>query len=64
MKISDLEFNKNEDAILTAVADVHYKLEKISLGGGKEKILKQHQEGKLTARERIQALIDKDSVFF
>lgn len=62
MKISDLEFNKNEDAILTAVADVHYKLEKISLGGGK-KILKQHQEGKLTARERIQALIDKDSVF-
>ncbi len=64
MKISDLEFNKNEDAMLTAVADVHYKLEKISLGGGKEKILKQHQEGKLTARERIQALIDKDSVFF
>ncbi|MFZ1558794.1 MAG: acyl-CoA carboxylase subunit beta, partial [Saprospiraceae bacterium] len=64
MKISDLEFNKNEDAILTAVADVHYKLEKISLGGGKEKILKQHKEGKLTARERIQALIDKDSAFF
>jgi 3-methylcrotonyl-CoA carboxylase beta subunit len=64
MKISDLEFNKNEDAILTTVADVHYKLEKISLGGGKEKILKQHQEGKLTARERIQALIDKDSAFF
>jgi len=64
MKISDLEFNKNEDAILTTVADVHYKLEKISLGGGKEKILKQHQEGKLTARERIQALIDKDSALF
>lgn len=31
------------------------------LGGGKERIMKQHQQGKLTARERISLLFDKDS---
>ena len=30
-------------------------------GGGKERIEKQHQSGKLTARERIDALIDAAS---
>ncbi|HOL71781.1 MAG TPA: acyl-CoA carboxylase subunit beta [Bryobacteraceae bacterium] len=37
--------------------------EKIRAGGGPEKIEKQHREGKLTARERIQRLIDRDSMF-
>jgi 3-methylcrotonyl-CoA carboxylase beta subunit len=64
MNKSDIEFNRNEDAMLTAVSDVQYKLEKIALGGGKERIAKQHEEGKLTARERIQTLIDKNSTFF
>ena len=31
------------------------------LGGGKDKIAKQHQQGKLSARERIDLLLDKDS---
>jgi len=30
-------------------------------GGGTEKVDRQHQQGKLTARERIQLLLDKDS---
>jgi acetyl-CoA carboxylase carboxyltransferase component len=60
----DIEFNKNEDAMLLMVSDVQQKLEKIMLGGGKERIAKQHEEGKLTARERIKQLIDKDSDFF
>ena len=34
---------------------------KIRLGGGSERIEKQHQQGKLTARERIDLLLDKDS---
>lgn len=38
-------------------------LEKIYLGGGKKSIAKQKEKNKLTARERIQYLIDKDSVF-
>ena len=34
---------------------------KLRLGGGAEKIEKQHKQGKLTARERIDLLLDKDS---
>lgn len=34
------------------------------LGGGKNAIARQHEKGKLTARERIDQLIDKDSKFF
>ena len=35
--------------------------EKISLGGGEDKIKKQHEKGKLTARERLDLLFDKGS---
>ncbi|MBI45829.1 MAG: methylcrotonoyl-CoA carboxylase [Candidatus Marinimicrobia bacterium] len=38
--------------------------DEISLGGGKIYIGKQHAKGRLTARERIDSLIDKDGVFF
>jgi propionyl-CoA carboxylase beta chain len=31
------------------------------LGGGEERIMAQHQKGKLTARERVHLLLDKDS---
>ncbi|HEV7842265.1 MAG TPA: hypothetical protein VGO69_01140, partial [Pyrinomonadaceae bacterium] len=34
---------------------------KLRRGGGPEKIERQHQQGKLTARERIELLLDKDS---
>ncbi|HWN10495.1 MAG TPA: acyl-CoA carboxylase subunit beta [Pyrinomonadaceae bacterium] len=34
---------------------------KIRLGGGPDKIEKQHSQGKLTARERIDLLLDKDA---
>ena len=35
--------------------------EKALLGGGEEKIKTQHDKGKLTARERIQLLVDEGS---
>ena len=34
---------------------------KLRRGGGPEKIDRQHQQGKLTARERVELLLDKDS---
>src|SRR6266571_8940899 len=34
---------------------------RLRLGGGPERIEKQHKQGKLTARERIDLLLDKDS---
>ncbi len=64
MAKQDLEFNKNEDAMKLAVGKLRRKLEAIYLGGGEKKIEKQHQKGKLTARERVDLLIDKDSYFF
>jgi 3-methylcrotonyl-CoA carboxylase beta subunit len=59
----DINFNKNEDAIKLKVAEMKRRLEKISLGGGKMKIEKEHSKGKLTARERVNYLIDKKSNF-
>ena len=38
--------------------DLHARREKAKLGGGEEKIAKQHAAGKLTARERIDLLVD------
>ena len=59
----NLEFNKNEDHMKLLIAEMNQKLQKIYLGGGKEKINKQHLKGKLSARERIKFLIDKESDF-
>jgi len=58
-----LEFNKNEDQYKQLVSQLQTKSKKVKLGGGEKKIDEQHQKGKLTARERIQYLIDKDSNF-
>jgi acetyl-CoA carboxylase carboxyltransferase component len=40
------------------VDDLHARREHAKLGGGEEKIAKQHEAGKLTARERIDLLVD------
>ena len=40
------------------VDDLHARREKAKLGGGEEKIAVQHERGKLTARERIDLLVD------
>jgi acetyl-CoA carboxylase carboxyltransferase component len=42
------------------VEDLQARRAKALLGGGEEKIAKQHERGKLTARERIALLIDDD----
>ena len=57
----DVSFNKNEDQIKLMISKLNIKLDKIYLGGGKEKINKQKLKGKLGARERIELLLDKDS---
>jgi len=41
------------------VEDLHARREKARLGGGPEKIARQHEQGKLTARERIALLVDE-----
>lgn len=59
----NIDFNKNEDAIKLQIAEMKRRLAKINLGGGKKKIEKEHSKGKLTARERIDYLIDDKSEF-
>lgn len=57
----NLDFNRNEDVMKLAISAMEKKLEKIYLGGGKKRIDDTHAKGKLTARERIEELIDKGS---
>lgn len=57
----NLEFNKNEDGMKLALSDMKKRLAIIEKGGGEKSIAKQHEKGKLTARERIAYLIDKDT---
>ncbi|HEY2963503.1 MAG TPA: acyl-CoA carboxylase subunit beta [Pyrinomonadaceae bacterium] len=58
MKKSDTETSSR----LRELTDQLQQLEaRLRLGGGPEKIDRQHQQGKLTARERIEKLLDKDA---
>ncbi|RUA33485.1 MAG: acyl-CoA carboxylase subunit beta [Bacteroidetes bacterium] len=59
----DIAFNKNEDLNKQEVDKLKHKLEKVYLGGGEKKIASQHEKGKLTARERIDYLVDDGSEF-
>jgi methylmalonyl-CoA carboxyltransferase large subunit len=43
------------------IAELNKKREQVMLGGGQDKIDKQHAGGKLSARERIQSLVDPGS---
>ncbi|MDX5428594.1 MAG: acyl-CoA carboxylase subunit beta, partial [Bacteroidota bacterium] len=56
----DLEFNKNEDQLKLLVSEMRQRWEKVALGGGQKRIDKQHEQGKMTARERISFLLDED----
>ena len=60
---TDLDFNKNEDQFKQLIYQLRSKEKKTRAGGGEKKIEEQHQKGKLTARERIQYLVDKHTAF-
>lgn len=57
-------FEKNMRAMAELVAAVRNEEEKIRLGGGEKAIESQHAKKRLTARERINLLIDRDTEFF
>ncbi len=57
----ELDFNYNEDKMRLKIRTLEQELDKIYLGGGKAKIEKQHLNGKLTARERIDLLLDPNT---
>jgi len=57
----DIEASKNEDFNKLKVSDLNTRLKKIHLGGGEKRIEKLKADGKMTARERIDALLDPKS---
>ena len=56
----DINFNKNEDHNKLLISDLRQRFAKVKLGGGQKRIDKHHEKGKMTARERIDYLIDSD----
>jgi acetyl-CoA carboxylase carboxyltransferase component len=62
MKKSDSGTATKQPSRLRELTDQLQQLEtRLRRGGGADKIDRQHQQGKLTARERIELLLDKDS---
>jgi acetyl-CoA carboxylase carboxyltransferase component len=57
----ELEFNFNEDQMRLKISALEQELAKIYEGGGKKRIEKLHESGKLTARERISLLLDPNT---
>jgi acetyl-CoA carboxylase carboxyltransferase component len=57
----DISFNKNEDHNKILLSDLKQRFAKVKLGGGEKKIKKLHEQGKMTARERVDYLLDKNT---
>lgn len=57
----DLEFNKREDQNKLKLSEINRLYAEIKKGGGEKRLQKLRDEGKMTARERIEYLLDKDS---
>lgn len=56
----DINFNKNEDFNKLKLSELKKKLLKVYEGGGKSRQDKHRAKGKMTARERVDFLLDKD----
>ena len=63
-KTKSPEFEKNRRAIINLLTEIKNEEEKIRQGGGAKAIESQHKKSRLTARERIEKLIDPGSHFF
>ncbi|WP_340198758.1 acyl-CoA carboxylase subunit beta [Ascidiimonas sp. W6] len=54
----DINFNKNEDHNKLLLSDLKKRLAKVYLGGGEKRLAKLHATGKMSARERVNYLLD------
>ena len=57
------KFEGNMRFLAELVSQVRNEEEKIAEGGGEKAIESQHKKGRLTARERIELLVDSDTFF-
>lgn len=63
MDAQQLDMNRNEDAMRRSLSTLKQRFSVIEQGGGKKNLEKVRQKGKLTPRERIAYLLDKDTPF-
>ena len=63
VRLSD-DFRVAYERMVERVVEIHKAQRQIHLGGGEANIEKQHAKGRLTARERVELLIDEGSRFF
>ena len=61
MKKSDAATRQPASRLRELTDELQQLEDRLRLGGGPDKIDRQHQQGKLTARERIEKLLDKDA---
>ena len=61
MKISDSTTRPTSSRLRELTSELQQLETRLRLGGGPDKIDRQHQQGKLTARERIEKLLDQDA---
>jgi len=57
----DIKFNINEDYNKLLLSDLKKRLVKVKLGGGEKSIEKHKAKGKMTARERVNYLLDTNA---
>ncbi len=55
----DINFNKNEDHNKLLLSNLRQQFARVKVGGGEKRIEKLHAEGKMSARERIDYLLDE-----
>lgn len=60
----ELEFNKNDDEMRLKISRMESELASIMKGGGEKRIAALHEKGKMTARERIDMLLDANTPRF
>ncbi|CAM3378059.1 acyl-CoA carboxylase subunit beta [Elizabethkingia occulta] len=54
----DIEFNKREDQNKLKLSEINQVLNQVKKGGGEKRLQKLRDEGKMTARERVEYLLD------
>ena len=63
-QIVDMQNANASENYQLCIEEFNSSISKIKNGGGKASIQKQHNKNRLTARERIENLIDNDCIFF
>ncbi|HLR32203.1 MAG TPA: carboxyl transferase domain-containing protein, partial [Fodinibius sp.] len=54
---------QSQEGLQSLIREINETKKELRKGGGEKRIQKQHNKGKMTARERVKALLDEDTSF-